>query len=57
MLLQAAQDWNIDLSASVMIGDTERDVLAGQNAGVSQSINIQTNQPGALLQAVQAILN
>jgi len=33
MLLEAARDWNIDLSASVMIGDRWRDVGAGHNAG------------------------
>lgn len=33
MLLEAAQNWDIDLSASVMIGDRWRDVGAGHNAG------------------------
>ena len=33
MLLKAAQDFNIDLSQSWMIGDGENDVRAGQNAG------------------------
>lgn len=33
MLLRAAQDYNIDLSKSWMIGDGENDVLAGKNAG------------------------
>lgn len=33
MLLKAAQDFNIDLSQSWMIGDGENDVKAGQNAG------------------------
>lgn len=33
MLLQAAKDFNIDLSQSIMIGDTERDIMAGKNAG------------------------
>ena len=33
MLLQAARDWNIDLSASWMIGDSENDVEAGRAAG------------------------
>jgi D-glycero-D-manno-heptose 1,7-bisphosphate phosphatase len=33
MLLEAARDWDIDLSASVMIGDRWRDVGAGKNAG------------------------
>ncbi len=33
MLLQAAKDHQIDLSASWMIGDSEADVAAGKNAG------------------------
>lgn len=33
MLLQAAKDFNIDLSASYMVGDGENDVLCGINAG------------------------
>ena len=33
MLLNAARDFNIDLSQSWMIGDGENDIKAGQNAG------------------------
>lgn len=33
MLLKAAMDYNIDLSQSWMIGDSERDILAGNAAG------------------------
>lgn len=33
MLLQAANDFNIDLEHSWMIGDGERDIRAGKNAG------------------------
>ncbi len=33
MLLQAAQDFNIDLTHSWMIGDSENDIEAGKNAG------------------------
>lgn len=33
MLLQAAEDFNIDLGQSWMIGDGENDVLAGKSAG------------------------
>jgi D,D-heptose 1,7-bisphosphate phosphatase len=55
MLLQAAKDWNIDLSESYMIGDSERDVEAGRNAGVKRSIKIKTNQEKALLEALSAV--
>ncbi|MGE4578844.1 MAG: D-glycero-beta-D-manno-heptose 1,7-bisphosphate 7-phosphatase [Desulfuromonadales bacterium] len=33
MLLQAATDWNIDLTASIMIGDKHADLEAGRAAG------------------------
>ena len=33
MLLQAAADFNIDLSASYMVGDGENDVECGKAAG------------------------
>ena len=56
MLLQAAKDWNIDLANSYMIGDSPRDVAAGENAHVKQSILIATNEADALLTAVRDIL-
>lgn len=34
MLLEASQDFNIDLNSSIIIGDKERDIEAGINAGV-----------------------
>jgi D-glycero-D-manno-heptose 1,7-bisphosphate phosphatase len=33
MLLQAAREWNIDLSGSFMIGDRITDIAAGASAG------------------------
>lgn len=33
MLLDAARRYNIDLTQSLMIGDSETDMLAGKNAG------------------------
>ncbi len=33
MILQAAQDLKLDLANSFIIGDSERDILAGKNAG------------------------
>lgn len=56
MLLKAASDWNIDLSESYMIGDSDRDIQAGHAAGVKESILIPTNEPFALLKAVQRII-
>lgn len=33
MLIQASKDFNIDLNQSWMIGDSDNDILAGENAG------------------------
>lgn len=49
MLLKAAEDWNIDLSASYMVGDNEIDVKAGENAGVKHNYLIEQNKEYALL--------
>lgn len=56
MLLQAAKDYNIDLSQSYMIGDSLRDVEAGQNGGCKESFLIETNRNNALLEQVKAII-
>lgn len=42
MLLQAARELNLDLSASWMVGDTIGDVLAGRHAGCRGSILVRT---------------
>lgn len=57
LLLQAARDFNIDLSQSVMIGDSDNDVEAGLRAGISKSIKIERNAKGALAKALQEILS
>ena len=43
LLLQAAKDFNIDLSQSWMIGDSENDVLAGKNAGCKTALIGETD--------------
>ena len=43
LLLQAAKDFNINLSQSYMIGDSQRDIEEGRNAGCKDSILIGTN--------------
>lgn len=37
MLLDAKRDFDIDLSTSIIVGDKERDIEAGLNAGLSES--------------------
>lgn len=61
MLIQAAKDFNIDLSKSWMIGDSENDILAGKNAGCKTALigNEDFNQDmneDSLLKVVERIL-
>jgi D-glycero-D-manno-heptose 1,7-bisphosphate phosphatase len=51
MLLQATEQFNLDLSHSFMIGDSLTDLLAGRAAGVRESIIVRTGRG-----AVQAAL-
>lgn len=53
LLLRAADELNIDLSESVMIGDRQSDVQAGINAKTKKSLLIPTNNPGALLHVLE----
>ena len=57
LLLQAARDFNIDLSESYMIGDSYRDVEAGGNAGMKKSIKIEENEAGGLMKALEECIN
>ncbi|WP_075602321.1 D-glycero-alpha-D-manno-heptose-1,7-bisphosphate 7-phosphatase [Saccharicrinis aurantiacus] len=43
MLLQAAEEYDIDLSESFLIGDSLRDIQAGEAAGVKQSYRVEKN--------------
>lgn len=56
MLLKAAEEWNIDIPNSIMIGDREQDVRAGENAGVKTSLMIERNKPYALLEALKQLI-
>lgn len=56
MLLQAAKDWNIDLSQSYMIGDSETDMQAGKNAGVKGVYKIAQNESDSLLKILSHLL-
>lgn len=56
LLLQAAKDFNIDLSESYMIGDSHRDVEAGENAGVKKSIKVEENKNSGLLAIIKELL-
>jgi D,D-heptose 1,7-bisphosphate phosphatase len=42
MLLAAAQRFNIDMASSYMVGDSPRDIEAGQAAGVAATVRVRT---------------
>ena len=56
LFLQAQQTLNIDLSQSYMVGDSDIDVKAAENAGCKKAMLIETNVENALLDAVNEIL-
>ena len=56
LLLKAAQDFNIDLSQSIMIGDSESDIQAGRNAGCKESVLVESNKDNVLLETVNSLL-
>lgn len=43
MLLQAQKEYDIDLENSVLVGDKERDIEAGLNAGLSETYLFESN--------------
>jgi D-glycero-D-manno-heptose 1,7-bisphosphate phosphatase len=45
MLLRAAQDHDLDLSHSLMVGDADRDIQMGTNAGIPLTIRIESENP------------
>ena len=53
LLLQAAKDYNIDLSQSVMIGDSENDVKVGESAGCLKSYKVdEENDLSSILNTI-----
>ena len=53
LFLKAENDFNIDLSQSIMIGDSDRDVEAGENAGYWKSVKVETSDGEGLVKAVK----
>lgn len=45
MVLKAAQDLNLDLQRSWVVGDADRDIEMGMNAGVTRTIRIESENP------------
>lgn len=46
MILQAAQEFGIDLAASLLVGDMETDIQAGRSAGVGTTILFRPQADG-----------
>lgn len=53
---KAAKDFNIDLSQSIMIGDDDRDVVAGFNAGLKQSFKVSMEEGHGLKNLINSII-
>ena len=45
MLLKAAQDYDIDLSRSIMVGDKVSDMVAAERAGVPDRYHVTEGEP------------
>lgn len=56
LLFQAARDFNIDLSQSYMIGDSDRDINAGILASCKKSIKIKENVSDSLLLTIKKLI-
>ena len=54
LLLQAAKDFNIDLSQSIMIGDSNRDVEAGEAAGC-KAVKVEQNMSNEIIGTLRSI--
>ena len=65
MLLEAASEWNIDISKSFIIGDRHSDIAAGLNAGCKtilvgpgdNGLGVPDFQKDSLFEAAQLIAN
>ena len=55
LLMQAAKDFNIDITKSLMIGDSDNDIAAGVNAGCKKCFKI--NETQSLKDIVEIICN
>ena len=53
LFLQAAKDFYIDLSQTYMIGDSENDIRAGENAGCKECFLLKDNN---LLEIIENVI-
>jgi D-glycero-D-manno-heptose 1,7-bisphosphate phosphatase len=50
MILQAKQEFNIDLTKSIIVGDKQSDIEAGVRAGIKHCILVRSGHPISLTQ-------
>ena len=55
MLLEAKEEFNIDMSKSIIIGDKESDIEAGINAGINESYLFSTCRESKATKIVQKL--
>jgi D-glycero-D-manno-heptose 1,7-bisphosphate phosphatase len=53
MIVSARDRYNIDLSSAVMVGDSAKDILAGQAAGCGQTVLVQTGNGRTAIQRLE----
>lgn len=56
LLYQAAEELNIDLKLSYMIGDSNNDIKAGENANCKGTYLVNNNKTNALLNVIKKII-
>ena len=52
MILNAAAEFNLDLKKSVLIGDRESDIVAGNRAGILRTHKIKSNNLSSFLKKI-----
>jgi len=55
MILNAKNDFMIDLSRSILIGDKKTDILAGEKAGISTNIYFNSNNHDATIKHIKKL--
>jgi D-glycero-D-manno-heptose 1,7-bisphosphate phosphatase len=53
MILAARDRYGLDLALAVMVGDSEKDILAGRAAGCGATVLVQTGNGKKTLQSLE----
>lgn len=56
MILQAMREYDLDLKQSVLIGDKQSDIEAGERAGVRMNIKVTANENCLNVKAIRQII-